>query len=175
MHAGRFVVALSLVIGACGGTVAADGRTQREPAKHRPAAVACVTGTLAGPSPPCASDAECTAGPQGRCMPPGGQGTCVYSYCTTDADCAANQVCECSPDGYANRCVSATGCALDSDCPGSFCSPTFGTCGPYSGVVGYECHTPQDVCVDDADCPGGYCMYEPAAGHWVCGSGSCVG
>ena len=110
-------------------------------------------------------------------MPPGGQGTCVYSYCTTDAECEPNQVCECSPDGYANRCVGATGCALDSDCPGSWCSPTFGTCGGYSGVVAYECHTPRDRCVDDTDCAagGGYCMFEPTVGYWQCGYGQCVG
>jgi hypothetical protein len=181
-------VALALALAACGGTVNAGGEpgtggtggtgggATREPMHHRAEPAACESGTLAGPSPTCASDAECTAGPKGRCVPPGGNGICVYQSCVADADCAAGELCECAPDGFSHRCVTAN-CARDSDCPNSWCSPTFGSCGSYSGVIAYACHTSKDQCTDDADCAsgGGYCMFEPAVGYWLCGHGACVG
>jgi len=171
-------VVVAIVVAACGGSVDdTGGVTPREPERHRSEAVACVEQGVAGPAMPCETDADCGVDiPRAHCVLSGGSGYCTYEWCTQDADCAAGTICECARDGYASTCVSSAGCALDVDCPGSYCSPSFGDCGPYSGTVGYYCHTPEDECVDDADCPGGgYCWYQPAAGHWMCGATSCVG
>jgi hypothetical protein len=105
----------------------------------------------------------------------GGAGSCVYGWCSGDTACDPGQLCDCGEAAASNRCVSA-GCNLDSDCPGSYCSPTLGDCGAYGGTVGYYCHTPSDECIDDADCSdGGYCKYDLVRAHWVCGAGTCVG
>ena len=47
-------------------------------------------------------------------------------------------------------------------------------------VIGYFCHTANDVCSNDADCPTGeFCVYSPAgatgAGAWFCDGPICSG
>jgi hypothetical protein len=166
------------------------GGVGRTPEKHRPSATACdnvrpVDDPMvpdAGNSVPCRTHADCTEGQNGRCSAIGRGGwVCTYDECFTDADCGApGGVCACGgSSSYADNNVCLSGdCKTDADCGAAgFCSPTFGSCGSYSGVVSYYCHTPQDECVDDADCggPAGYCAYVPAARHWKCSNAHCVG
>jgi hypothetical protein len=169
------------------------GKVLREPTQHRPVALACGTrptpvptgsgGSAAGaplPLPVCTTNGDCTAGPNGRCIPSRIGMTCSYDACFADADCASGSVCQCGPENGAGNHCSQPGCQVDADCPNSWCSPTFSSCGNYSGVVGYACHTAKDQCVNDADCAGAsgldaYCMYDPAVARWVCSSSQCVG
>ena len=124
-------------------------------------------------------DVDCKSGPNGRCIS-GRIGTyCTYDACFTDENCDPGAVCMCGMEsGTGNHC-SQPGCRVDADCPGSWCSPTFSSCGTFSGVVGYACHATADECVDDADCTstmkGIYCMYSPMVAHWVCSSSQCAG
>jgi hypothetical protein len=171
------------------------------PTNHVPTAVTCSTSrppgvTLdAGPDSgsasesaiaagmaPCADDAQCTAGQDGRCLQVG-QGVilyrCTYDQCATDSDCPAMNVCQC--EGNGNTCLPGN-CRTDTDCgQGGYCSPSYGaTCGSYSGLAGYYCHTANDDCTNDSQCsPGGvgsYCYYSPQAGKWTCSSGGvCAG
>jgi hypothetical protein len=173
-----------ILLSACGGSVdTPDG--PREPVIHRVTEVTCGARPAdAGdviPSPPtygeCETAAQCTSGLNGRCVVDRGGFSCDYDLCFEDDDCGSGSVCRCgNPGGEGNRCTQA-GCRVDADCPGSWCSPTFGTCGNYSGVVGYACHTQKDECVDDADCAGsgGYCWYSPMVAHWLCSTANCVG
>jgi len=103
--------------------------------------------------------------------------------CLQDSDCAQDAgiaVCSCAPNtrawagSTADWCIGGN-CAIDSDCPCGYCSPTYSDCGPFYGYRGYYCHTADDVCLDDKDCDGGYCMYAPQVGHWACGYGHCAG
>ena len=167
------------------------GHVTPEPTQHRSEATACgvppSTGSggsaAQGASPPlqmCTKSSECTSGANGRCTSGRIGQYCSYDECFVDADCAAGAVCLCSaPDGTGNRCTQP-GCQVDADCPGSWCSPTFGTCGSYGGVTNYSCHTAADECVNDSDCTsnslgGGYCMYDPQVTHWVCSTAFCAG
>jgi hypothetical protein len=169
--------------GGAGGT----GGVDRTPQKHRPSATACdnarpMDDPMVPDGGPCRDHVDCTEGQNGRCSLIGRGGwSCTYDECFTDADCGApGGVCACdgsSSNADNNVCLSGN-CKTDADCGAAgFCSPTFGSCGGYSGVVSYYCHTPQDECVDDADCggPAGYCAYVPAAGHWKCSNAHCVG
>jgi len=174
------------------------------PADHRPVALSCsatrpagynaAAGVDAGNFGACAHDSECTAGKNGRCLPPQHNGiahSCNYDACTIDDDCGAGNVCLCgatlgingsdgTPMRDGNRCV-ASDCRIDGDCgKGGFCSPTFDTsCGPYSGVQGYDCHTPHDACTNDDQCkatsPQGYCAWQPTLGKWACSNSACAG
>jgi hypothetical protein len=175
------------------------------PAVHRDVASMCpdtrgagVTSDAGGPDAgfpgECASDADCTQGKNGRCLPPQGNlraDLCSYDDCANDADCPGGKVCTCgtpigqngsdgTPIRTGNRCVPAN-CHLDADCgAGGFCSPTVDTtCGSRSGIVGYYCHTPSDECVKDDQCTDGglpgYCAYDPMKAHWVCEYGFCAG
>jgi hypothetical protein len=73
-----------------------------------------------------------------------------------------------------NVCLGGN-CRVDADCgPGGYCSPSFGSCGAYAGVVGYYCHTAKDKCVDDAECASD-CRYDTIMGAWACGTSSCAG
>lgn len=176
------------------GSGGSGGKVTREPAQHRSEAMACGIrptpaspgsgGAPSGPLPPpqsCVMNSDCTAGPNGRCLSGRAGSYCEYDGCFGDAECGEATVCMCgTPTGTANRCLSP-GCRVDSDCPNSWCSPTFGTCGNYSGIISYACHTAKDDCVDDADCggtpnaSGGYCMFDPLVAHWVCSDSQCVG
>jgi hypothetical protein len=109
---------------------------------------------------------------------------CTYDECFNDGDCGEGLVCRCREGEWAPHiCMRSGNCQVDSDCGDSgFCSPSFGNCGNYLGVIGWFCHTPQDQCLDDEQCgrEGGggfdaYCAYNPAAGRWMCADSHCAG
>ena len=204
--AGSEMLALALVVaallgGGCGGGAGgagdagtsldlADGGgvhpsgTVSTPTEHRPNADPCpprppTNGCMGGGS--CATDADCTAGQNGRCD---GGGivvcACTYDQCNHDGDCGSGQACACrvtvrsAPTGSGpNSCVPAN-CRTDADCgPGGFCSPSYTADYCQSYVDGYYCHTASDECGTNADCvadEGGYavCAYQPTLGHWAC-------
>ena len=154
------------------------GYRPHPPAYHRATADPCPPSSVQKPPPPsvpiCASDADCNGYlPGGRCV----SGGCAYD-CMSDRDCGTG-VCRCNGSASGDHVCTWAACHIDADCPGSYCSPTFGTCGNYSGVIDYRCHTPEDECTDDSDCGAmglaGYCMYEPLVSHWVCRDMHCVG
>lgn len=130
----------------------------------------------------CLSDADCTAGDNGRCANNRDIWSCSYDTCYSDSACTSGGPCACEGgSGYAGNTCLPGNCQTDADCGANgYCSPTLGGCGNYGGVIGYFCHTAADKCVDDADCASptqglGYCMYSPEVGHWSCGYGQCVG
>lgn len=188
-------VLLFVLVTACGGTTvvrsgdAGAGGSGHTPAKHRPRQVVCGTPPPGGggassagqqPAPEmCSVDSDCQTGPNGRCIFGRIGQYCTYDECFRDGDCASGEVCMCGASTGTGSHCSQAGCRTDSDCPGSYCSPTFGTCGNYSGVIAYQCHTSKDTCIDDADCAstgvGAYCMYDPMVAHWVCSSSQCAG
>lgn len=82
----------------------------------------------------CATDAQCTSGSHGRCVPPGAYGNivhiCSYGACRFSADCVLRPEGECRYE-Y-SKCLSATSycvygddpCREDADCPnGKVCAP----------------------------------------------------
>lgn len=128
----------------------------------------------------CATDAHCTDGVNGRCEERRGT-ACTYDECFEDSECNTGGPCACEGGFWSdsNACLLGN-CRTDADCGDGYCSPSFGDCGDYAGVIGYYCHTPEDTCIDDADCGGsdmgpGYCMYRPEVARWACGYGQCVG
>jgi hypothetical protein len=185
---------LALVV-ACGGSVESGSGTggtggAGSPAKHRAAGEVCDHQRPPGDEcagdcyegAECTDDADCGAGENGRCESFRGSRQCTVDECFSDGDCAPGTLCGCESAFWsdANTCMPGN-CRTDADCGSrGFCSPSFGDCGAYSGVVGYYCHTAQDECTNDEDCidpsaGAGYCMYGPVAGRWVCGYGQCVG
>lgn len=172
-------------------TVPPPGRT---PQMHRPAATTCsatrppgvTMGT--GGRGDCMTDADCTdmtKGKNGRCVFSRAGTICTYDTCADDSTCGG-KVCLCRDPAEkmastsTNHCLSEGNCRTDADCGGASCSPSFGSCGSYSGVIAYYCHTSKDSCVDDADCAvdgglPGYCAFNPAAGSWQCSTSLCVG
>jgi hypothetical protein len=135
----------------------------------------------------CGSDAECSAGTNGRCIVNGNAGPhCDYDMCFTSSDCASGKSCGCGDltSESANVCVPSN-CSVDTDCgPEGYCSPTLDeTCGPYGGeYAGVYCHTPQDECFNDSDCGAdgasfgsSYCVYFLETGKWACHTGQCAG
>ncbi len=176
------------------------------PAVHRATAVACPTERPVGTDGPprasippdassgtCSTDADCTAGMNGRCDGSPHDGwTCSYDTCSTDADCGGGELCSCrTPWPYGdvgpNRCLPSN-CRVDADCgPGGYCSPTLDAqCGSSSGVTGWYCHKPGDSCVSDGDCkaadagpvpayPPSFCGYQPQTGAWACLTTGCAG
>jgi hypothetical protein len=101
--------------------------------------------------------------------------------CLSDADCAAGsgqtEVCSCAGNTFEyahatrNLCVPAD-CRTDAECAPYLCSPSNGDGGPFYGVQGYYCHTPNDTCSNDSDCVNngtqGYCMFSVLSDHWTC-------
>lgn len=172
-----------------------DVPSGRVPRQHRATRAACPTdrppSTCTGGGAPaaCTVDGDCTMGRNGRCVGNPHDGCrCNYDTCSDDSACMTGGPCACrlSTRGAAGANVCLPGnCQIDADCgAGGYCSPTFGSCGEYSGVVGYRCHTPQDECVDDEDCAGvdagflgqrPYCMYAQEVGHWRCSNSACAG
>ena len=131
----------------------------------------------------CTAHADCKEGENGRCEIGNWWDDylkCTYDLCFKDGDCEAGKICQCGGDA-ANRCYAEGNCRTDADCGrNGYCSPTLGSCGHYSGPVGYYCHTPDDECVNDADCAdqfeyGGYCAYNKVSGHWSCSDAECDG
>ncbi len=140
----------------------------------------------------CATDAQCTQGPDGRCFPFGGllwTAGCSYDECFTDSDCPSGAPCICrtsAGDDSPNICAAGGNCVLDSDCgPGGFCSPSEFCDARLPGwaAFGYYCHTAADTCINDVDCPpidagGGcsipsVCRYDTQAMHWACNDQRC--
>ncbi|HWZ90125.1 MAG TPA: hypothetical protein VNW92_14780 [Polyangiaceae bacterium] len=126
----------------------------------------------------CKSDADCTAGKNGRCYLNSDPclTICSYDQCLTDADCAEGP-CVCRPSGsdlVSNVCLPGSNCRTDADCGGcEYCSPSVVLpsqpyCGPT--ILTYACHTANDECIDPSDCPGtnDYCGYDAGAGRWGC-------
>ena len=159
--------------------------TIREPLKHRPDEVACDDFRSSEPvegdfiEGECERHEDCQDGANGRCVINRDFAMCTYDQCFADADCG-DSVCRCGDDqGYGpNVCLNVGNCLVDSDCgDGGYCSPTFGECGDYSGVIGFYCHTAEDACIDDADCGGGsnYCAFNPSVGRWMCSDSHCAG
>jgi len=148
---------------------------------HRVESVSCPQ-SVASTMQACTSDADCVGvagfSATGRCIPFNGQMLCSYDTCTGDSDCGAGPaVCLCAGQWHVfsavspgNACRSGN-CRVDSDCPGTLCSPSVGFGATFYGYVGTYCHTPQDQCRCDSDCPGpGSCAYNPAVGIWACAS-----
>ena len=159
---------------------------------HRNQAVACDP-TIAAPvcnghekMITCASDAECTAGPHGRCVSveiiDAALTTvcgCFYS-CANDAECGAGKVCVCggvvTTQGTWAVCAPAT-CVTGADCAS-------GNCGISSYIdncvidVQVGCRSPTDVCHVDDDCAtdGGAfkrCVLT-STGSWACKPSFCI-
>ena len=180
-------------VGDLGGGADFGGRTVKQ---HRPVAAACAMTRAPGPTGigagTCKMDSDCTAstkGSNGRCVSGRGGPSCSYDECFDDSTCLG-KVCLCRPEGevtasvQAHHCLSQGNCRTDGDCgTGGTCSPSFSTCGSYTGVVAYYCHTPQDSCLDDADCQSadgglgsiGYCKFSPEGSKWICAYDQCVG
>jgi hypothetical protein len=168
----------------------------RVPLNHRATHASCPSQRGAGgpdlqpicatPPPPttvcCSEDSQCDGGTNGRCLNFGHAGQqCTYDECFTDSKCPSGAPCICrsSPTDYtANVCEPGGNCVIDSDCGGSYCSPSpvpaeeeCGGTSPY--LFPYYCHTASDTCVDDSDCfvDGGgpfFCVYDPQARRWGC-------
>ncbi len=166
-----------------------NNNTNRDPFKHRELAESCsmerpwllVPSSREG----CSEHEDCSDGDNGRCVPGRDGNVCTYDQCFQDSDCDDTQwgigVCGCRTvdDSYgANVCLYGD-CEVDADCgEAGFCSPSFGNCGYYSGVVGFFCHTPDDECINDEDCSGehgAYCAYDRQRGVWACSTNECVG
>ena len=126
-----------------GGAYDGGPSPSRVPMNHRPAGASCprqrgpVTPDASACGAPdgggcgvCASDSDCTAGPNGRCYTGGGAGhsSCSYDECFGDSDCEGGAPCDCrasSSSLTANSCRTASNCTVDSDCgPGGYCSPS---------------------------------------------------
>lgn len=161
------------------GSDRASGGIIRPAKVHRATATACPKGRGMGKSGwgrpnDCKSDAQCTAGKNGRCEQMGLGAGCTYDDCYADQDCAARgtaKVCACRASAESvgpNHCVSGN-CTTDADCGAFRCSPTLGPMGHIGGIHGYFCHTASDACVDDEDCgQGSTCRYASEVGRFQC-------
>ena len=100
----------------------------------------------------CASDADCTDAPHGRCNYGFFECECQYG-CESDADCAADQACYCQ--GSYSACIPAD-CHSDADCEaGQACrlDNSDPSCGPSAGRL--TCTTLADSCGNGAGCETG--------------------
>lgn len=205
LHRLRFALPCTLLLlAACGETApestgsggstttTGSGGSGPVPANHRAAAAACTAarppGSIGGGvDGDCTTDAECTAGDNGRCVDELGKPAfCSYDACSVDADCGAGSVCECrNPAAHdANVCVHGN-CQVDADCgEGGYCSPSAVTLDPFCtegvpiGSVGYFCHSAGDECTDDAECPSSgtfpSCFFDVDKLHFACFEVLCV-
>lgn len=129
----------------------------------------------------CATDADCTDRPYGRCLQGSGlfddEESCGCSYgCAIDDDCGDDWICVCGAEqaGYPaySRCVQKT-CDEDASCGGTMCALGSGDdgCGT-SYRTG--CLTPDDECINDDPCGGADC-YPQIDGYWACQDFCCCG
>ncbi|MFT3768917.1 MAG: ferritin-like domain-containing protein [Minicystis sp.] len=134
-----------------------------------PTTATCQQQGAGGGSGACATDADCTAQPNGHCELVGGpfaSCTCTYG-CTTDADCGQGRICVCGdPIG---TCVHAE-CQSDADCGNGLCA-TY-TENPGCGGIAYACQSAEDECTSDSTCLGGK-MCTWTGSHRVCVSPTC--
>ncbi|APR81220.1 Hypothetical protein A7982_06567 [Minicystis rosea] len=134
----------------------------------------------------CTSDADCTAGPHGRCVftavvEDAGLVTscgCAYS-CVSDEECGAGKVCVCGgvlpTDADWSVCANAT-CSTGADCATGDCalSTYFNGC---TADVEVACRNPEDVCRTDPDCAGDggqHLSCVMSEGTWQCLGWTCV-
>lgn len=178
---GSGVAGSGAMSGGAAGTGAA-GASGRIPTQHRPAGASCpprdVPDNLcAFPQPgpggrvpgACYSDADCTEGGQrGRCVSLAGMTACqcAYDQCFRDSDCRDGGACFCQSILSGNACLGG-GCRDDGDCGGAgFCSLSANECG---GLGTFQCHTPNDTCIDDVDCMSPqFCGFDSTRGAWRC-------
>ena len=156
-----------------------------EPDNHRPDDEMC-DNERAVTLPPipfdaeCLTDSDCVDGANGRCTPDRFGASCTYDECFSDSDCGGN-ACVCEGGRSDNNVCFPGNCATDSDCGlNGYCSPTFGGCGNYSGVVAYFCHTENDTCLNDSECVSdefgaGYCRHFEDTNSWACAYDQCAG
>jgi hypothetical protein len=153
---------------------------------HRAAQVACdpaISAPACGSNEPfkaCMSDADCNAGPNGKCSSlknlrdGSNYCDCVYS-CVNDSDCMPGSVCVCpgvvktSVDW--SFCAPAT-CITDANCPSGECGITTFYNGCYYDTA-LQCRAPGDVCRLTTDCVGAECAIEPPLGY-QCRTQNCV-
>ena len=155
----------------------ADGSLHVKEKKTCPSALP--TTTVCMPQTPggCATDADCTAKPNGHCGTTSSFGgpacTCIYG-CTTDADCTAGSTCLCGdPIG---TCIEAK-CTSDASCGGAECMTYDQSMG--CDFLQLACHTPKDQCGTNADCTMAgsqqYCVPDATnGGAWSCKPGGCA-
>ncbi|MFT3765885.1 MAG: ferritin-like domain-containing protein [Minicystis sp.] len=134
----------------------------------------------------CQSDADCTAGPHGRCVSTAvvedsGLITycgCAYS-CANDEECGAGKVCVCAGvlpiDQTWSLCANAA-CVTGADCATGECALS----SYYNGCttdVEVACRNPSDACRVDADCAGDGGQHKTcvnSAGSWQCLGWTCI-
>jgi hypothetical protein len=149
----------------------------RGPLSHRPVGEMCSHSRPAGIRDMnafgCTSDAECDAGINGRCSVTSGgalMNRCTYDECFADSDCPAGVPCECRSIANANVCLTSSGCTLDAQCgDGGYCS--LSKMSSFSCSETWQCHTPQDRCLNDFDCSDagtGLCAYDAINVRWDC-------
>jgi hypothetical protein len=154
------------------------------PPFHRPVAIDCNPSRPAGDPFPdvdyCASDNDCDAGVNGRCIGivnaciPCNENICDYDTCFADDACAGH-ACVCretfpQTGNAPDYCDTSGDCRLDTDCPSGFCSPSYVS---GCGGVTYRCRTSTDECISNADCKDASflrqtCAFDLAKKHWAC-------
>jgi len=133
----------------------------------------------------CASDAECSDGPNGKCahyegFDLGGATTycgCAYP-CSTDSECQDGTVCVCAgvvPSNNAWPYCATAACTTDKDCPSGECGISAYNDG--CGInVELACRAGDDPCRLDAECAEGYqCVTSYITpGEWACQTTNCA-
>jgi hypothetical protein len=172
----RAVLALAVVLVACGSRGDAPRAKPHPPGSGRPKAIACPTTRPPGNGDPavnngnCKKDDDCTAGKNGRCQLGGSRdpiNSCTYDACFSDADCKTGGPCECSSSG--NACLAGN-CRTDADCGAN------GSCGQSIARAcfgntdeAYYCRTPEDTCASYDDCKNNTsCAYSLELGRFAC-------
>ncbi|MBI4952071.1 MAG: ferritin-like domain-containing protein [Myxococcales bacterium] len=131
----------------------------------------------------CLSDADCVAGPHGRCVqhsdPWAGIVSCGCDYaCASDAECASDEVCACAgvmPSGLeASRCVAAS-CHTGDDCASGECGISSFNDGCFTHVE-LACRAPGDACRLDAECASAseHCVLTSNGAGWHCEGPGCT-
>jgi hypothetical protein len=101
----------------------------------------------------CKTDADCTDGANGRCLPDSWDCGCRYG-CETDGDCTAGNACLCEEGG--GFCVAAA--CFDGGACGDeqWCALYVNVDACENGTTsGFACTTAEDECAVDADCDEG--------------------